>query len=563
MRCNKCGAQCDDNQAFCLMCGSPIQVSTDFNQIEQELANSIDELMNEIEITPEPEEIPEEDDLLKTIDVPIEEINMGLKVVDIKRQQDASIDLMLDDEEDEIDPILMPSERPARRQPREQKVVAEPVKKPTPKRKKKNSNAKLYAIVGAVCAAVAILAVVLIVVLGGAGKKEEAKSFETVYAEAESQYNAGDKNKALELAIEAKDIVDAENGKDEIKARKLIHKIYTDLNYTGKVFLDNIEALIELGDTSEDYYTSLFAKYVEAGNTEMLRELINAVGDEEAKNYLGEAYVEAPTSTTASGQHKNVVATELKAGAGCDIFYVINGDINDKAEQYTKIIEILTEGEYKVDAYAVDANGVPSPTVTFNYTIVKADAAAPTVTPSAGTYSEMTMITITVPEGGRAYYTYDGTEPTTSSTEYTEPVEMLKGNNTFKAIVVDKYGIISEVTTKTYILKLKRNETPTSGEDKVWGTLEQAGTVDDEGYTPTGTKVDVSYENAVEIEGSEYYIYVIIETSEDGTSTSTLSYMAVDTHTGDVIQDVIAAGDSYILPEEEEVEDETTTEQTT
>ena len=561
MRCNKCGAQCDDNQAFCLMCGSPLQISTDFNEIELELASSIDELMNEIESDTIAEEEEEQEELLKTIDVPIEEINMGLKVVDIKRQQDVSIDLMLDDEEEDIEPILIPSERPVKRQPREDIEPANNKKKAPAKKSKKNSNAKLYGIVGAVCAVIAILAVVLIVVLGGAGKREMPKTFENVYAEAESKYNAGDKAKALELAIEARDIVDAANGAEEIKARKLIHKIYVDLNYSGKVFLDNVKALMELGDTSEDYYASLFTKYISGANTDMLRELIAAVGVEQAKTYMGDAYVEAPTSTVASGQHKNVVVTELKAGVGCDIFYVINGDIDSASEEYTKIIEILTPGEYKLETYAVDVNGIPSAVVTYNFTIVEGEAAAPVVTPSAGTYSEDTFISITVPEGGKAYYTYDGTEPTTSSTEYTEPVAMINGNNVFKAIVVDKYGIVSEVTSKTYILRLKRNETPTSAEDKVWGTLEQAGTIDKDGYTVTGTKVDVSYENAVEIDGREYYIYVIVETSEDGTSTSTLSYSAVDTHSGVVIEGVLVAGDSYILPEpSEDTDTETETE---
>ncbi len=534
------------------MCGSPLQVSTDFNEIELELANSIDELMNEIESDSQIEDVPEEDELLKTIDVPIEEINMGLKVVDIKRQQDTAMDLMLDDEEEDIDPILMPTERPAKRQQREDKVATSVERKAAPKKNSKKSNAKLYAIVGVVCALIAILAVVLIIVFGGAGKKETVKTFESVYAEAEAKYSEGDKDKALELALEARDLVDATDGDDEIKARKLIHKIYTDINYTGKVFLDNIKALMELGDTSEDYYAPLFAKYIEAGNTDMLRELIEAVGTEQAKTYMGEAYVEAPTSTAESGQHKNVVVTELKAATGCDIFYVVNGDVDSVAEQYVQTIEILTAGEYSIEAYAVDANGIPSPTVSFNYIIIEAEAAAPTVSPSAGTYSEDTLITITVPDGGKAYYTYDGTEPTVSSTEYTEPVEMLKGNNTFKAIVVDKYGIISEVTTKTYILKLSRNETPTSAEEKVWGTLEQASMVDGDGYTPTGSKIDVSYENAAEIDGSEYYIYIIVETSADGTSTSTISYYAVDTHSGEVIPGVIVSGDSYVLPEIEE-----------
>ena len=63
MRCNKCGAQCDDNQAFCLMCGSPLQISTDFNEIELELASSIDELMNELESDTVAEEEAEQDEL--------------------------------------------------------------------------------------------------------------------------------------------------------------------------------------------------------------------------------------------------------------------------------------------------------------------------------------------------------------------------------------------------------------------------------------------------------------------------------------------------------------------
>lgn len=567
MRCNKCGAQCDENQAFCLMCGSPLQISADFNQIEQELASSIDELMNEIEIdSDEATDVPEED-IMKTIDVPIEEINMGLKVVDIKRQQDMSIDLLMDDEEDTIDPIILPTERPAKKQPpkeireprqhkesRETREPNEATRKPAPRKKKKNSNAKLYAIVGIVAVFIAILAVVLILVLGGAKDiKQEKFTFDELYAQAEEFYNGKDMDKALEKAIAAKDMVDAKNGAEEIKARKLIHKIYNDLNYTGQVFLDNIEELIALGDTSEDYYQSLFAKYYEAGNTDMLRALIESVGEEQAEIYLGEGTVQKPTSTASSGQHKNVLVTELKAEEGCEIYYVINGKIDSEAQKYEAQIEILKAGDYKIEAYAVSANGIPSATASFNFSIVEGEAEAPTVTPGAGTYSEETFITIVVPEGGTAYYTYDGTEPTTSSTEYTEPVEMLRGNNVFKAIVVDKYGIVSAVTTKTYILKLKRNETPTSGEDKVWGTLEQAGTIDKDGYTATGTQINVSYEDAAEIDGDEYYIYIVTETSVDGTSTTTLSYTAVNTHTGEVIEGVIEAAGEYILPEVEEV----------
>ena len=102
MTCNKCGAKCDDNQAFCLKCGSPIQLTADFNLIEKELASNIDELLNEIETNDE--EISEDADELKTIDVPLEEINMGLKIMDIKRDSSKSeMDFLGDDDEDEED----------------------------------------------------------------------------------------------------------------------------------------------------------------------------------------------------------------------------------------------------------------------------------------------------------------------------------------------------------------------------------------------------------------------------------------------------------------------------
>ena len=83
MKCSKCGAECNDNLAFCLECGNPLQLTADFNLIEQELANSIGAFMDEIEN--EDKESFEVEEDMKTIDVPLEEINMELKVVDINR----------------------------------------------------------------------------------------------------------------------------------------------------------------------------------------------------------------------------------------------------------------------------------------------------------------------------------------------------------------------------------------------------------------------------------------------------------------------------------------------
>ena len=113
MKCSKCGAECNDNLAFCLECGNPLQLMADFNLIEKELANSIGAFMDEIEDEDKGSFEVEED--MKTIDVPLDEINMELKVVDINRGAVNSKTVLEDDllfeEEEEITPVALPLEK--------------------------------------------------------------------------------------------------------------------------------------------------------------------------------------------------------------------------------------------------------------------------------------------------------------------------------------------------------------------------------------------------------------------------------------------------------------------
>ena len=48
MKCSKCGEECNENQAFCLKCGTPIQIVPDLNIIEEELANNVGELLEAV-----------------------------------------------------------------------------------------------------------------------------------------------------------------------------------------------------------------------------------------------------------------------------------------------------------------------------------------------------------------------------------------------------------------------------------------------------------------------------------------------------------------------------------
>ena len=76
--------------------------------------------------------------------------------------------------------------------------------------------------------------------------------------------------------------------------------------------------------------------------------------------------------------------------------------------------------------------------------------AAPTFSPAAGTYYEAQSVTLSAEDGASIYYTTDGEEPTTSSTQYATPIEVAQ-TTTIKAIAV-KDGVSSAVASATYTI---------------------------------------------------------------------------------------------------------------
>ena len=78
---------------------------------------------------------------------------------------------------------------------------------------------------------------------------------------------------------------------------------------------------------------------------------------------------------------------------------------------------------------------------------------APTFTPVAGTYNEVTNVTISATDGD-VYYTLDGTTPTEESEKYTAPIVLnTNGTTTIKAIAISAESQ-SSVVTATYTIKL-------------------------------------------------------------------------------------------------------------
>jgi len=107
--------------------------------------------------------------------------------------------------------------------------------------------------------------------------------------------------------------------------------------------------------------------------------------------------------------------------------------------------------EYTFRVVARDSAGNESSGINVTITTTSTDTTPPvlTITPGGGTFTDTQTVTMTTNDEATIYYTFDGTEPTTSSPVYTEPLT-LTDTITIKAFAVNVAGYESAIQTVTY-----------------------------------------------------------------------------------------------------------------
>ncbi|MBP3664543.1 MAG: chitobiase/beta-hexosaminidase C-terminal domain-containing protein, partial [Tyzzerella sp.] len=110
----------------------------------------------------------------------------------------------------------------------------------------------------------------------------------------------------------------------------------------------------------------------------------------------------------------------------------------------------------EIRAISVNAEGVPSLVVTKVFTVEFPIEDAPSVTPSTGQYDDYQEIKILVPDGYVAFYTTDGSDPTTSETriQYSGAFDMPEGSTILNVVLMNQKGRYSDVTKRNYELIL-------------------------------------------------------------------------------------------------------------
>ncbi|MGI6010929.1 MAG: chitobiase/beta-hexosaminidase C-terminal domain-containing protein [Ruminococcus sp.] len=217
-----------------------------------------------------------------------------------------------------------------------------------------------------------------------------------------------------------------------------------------------LEEIIGDNPSSEEAYAQLVSIYEGEEDTAALFDLVTGITDEEIKDKY-QAYM--PVEVKASqppGTYEDWVTVELytEGDQMCSIYYTTDGTDPLTGRNIYKTGIDIPEGTTTLRAVAINEKGIPGEIKSYTYNLEIPLPDAPVIAPASGEYtsSNKTKITVTVPEGCTAYYSFDE-KPTKERAQYTQPVEMIAGEHTFYAIIVDENGKESYPGSATYILK--------------------------------------------------------------------------------------------------------------
>ena len=241
--------------------------------------------------------------------------------------------------------------------------------------------------------------------------------------------------------------------------------------------------------------------------------------------------VATPVITPSSGAvNKGTEVSITCSTSGAEIHYTTDGsDVTESSPVYSAPFTI--NAATTVKAIGVKSGMENSSTAIAAYTIAK--VATPTFTPSAGQINYGSTVAIaSATSGATIYYTTDGSTPTTSSTEYTAPIELTVAT-TIKAIAVKSDMDDSAVGTAAYTIHMDTVATPTfspaAGAVNIGTTvtIACATTGAEIHYTTDGSTPTASspvYSTAIEIDAAKTIKAIAIKTGMTNSSVASASY---------------------------------------
>ncbi len=293
--------------------------------------------------------------------------------------------------------------------------------------------------------------------------------------------------------------------------------------------------------TSEDVeeaYDKTVTIYANMGAYDKINELLRSCPDERIVTMFQSYLAMEPEFSYVEGSYAEVIPLKLSSNTAGTIYYTTDGSMPDKHSQIYTAPIFLETGEYTISAFFVNDYGIESEVVTKTYTINLSVPTAPEVELYSGEYSHAMMIAVEETEGCKIYYTTDESEPTSDSVPYTGPIPMPLGKTLFKFVNISEEGISSEVTMRTYILRLRGAITTSQAVNNLVMRLVETEYLEDvtgRNKRQVGT-LSYQFSSVLLVGGQDYY--TIYEYYDDGTGilSRTDKVFLVQVYTGDSAQ---------------------------
>ena len=310
------------------------------------------------------------------------------------------------------------------------------------KNQKKKQQQILLIVAGIVCVLVFSL-----LILGAAVRSNHANSFSYQVKQAEKALQAGDEAKAISYYENALELDNS-----SIDVRLSLAELYVkQKEYDSALVL--YQEVFRKDKTNRKACKGMIAIYEAKKDTDAILSLEASV-DESLLDLFAAYQVEQPGFSLKSGIFDSAQVLQMLSTKRYEIYYTIDGtDPKTRGTLYTQPIQLNENNKtYVVKAVCKNEDGIYSDVMQATYQISIPAPNIPVVTPDGGTFDTETTITITVPSGCSAYYTWNGNTPSSSSTKYNGPISVPEGNNILSVILIDhSTGLHSDVYKGNFV----------------------------------------------------------------------------------------------------------------
>ena len=417
MRCANCGNELKEGSLYCDACGHPVQIVPDYNEFDDYLDNLVG---NDDRSTDEQKTVrPVSDKTIRFDQAEREQFYNTSQPTGQNRDRTSQAE-------------MQQAKQPQMKQTQERQSQGRQIseKPQSDRQREKSAQQKRIIIISVVCV---ISIVILVGIVTNNVRKSHESSFDYQVKQAKEAYESGDTNSAVSYYEKALSI-DFDN-------TDVMYKL-ADI-YMGKKDYDAAlilyQEIINVDSKSEEAYKKLISIYESKKDYDAIVALRDGAKDKDILKLFKDYVVSEPEFSKSSGKYGETFELSISADKNVKIYYSYDSDNPlSRGERYRNPISLDREGAYKITAVAVDERGIKSEIASARYEIEFEAPKAPEVDPDGGTFGAQTDITITVPENCKVYYTWDSSDPTAASTEYTAPIPIPEGNNVLSVIAIDQ-----------------------------------------------------------------------------------------------------------------------------